>query len=208
MSRRLDQKRRLVRCLRCERPHCSCRPRTFSVRLRCEIGASRGPCHPRVAAAGKRSAAGPRGRFRTQCPAGASTTCTKTVRGSAKTPAPAPHQLSLNHCTARLQRAGGVAVGGHLEIPPFVLRMRREQAQADGAGRRPAPVAACGRPWTRSGRPRRTCWPRIRGASPSRPGIWLAPPVSTICWLGRCSKPGRVERARAPPRGSPRPAAA
>ena len=33
------------------------------------------------------------------------------------------------------QAAGRIALGGHLEIPPFVLRMCREQRQADGAGK-------------------------------------------------------------------------
>ena len=42
------------------------------------------------------------------------------------------------------------------------------------------PVAACGRPCTRKGRPMRTRAPRMRLASPSRPGIWLAPLVLDI----------------------------
>ena len=59
-----------------------------------------------------------------------------------------------------------------------------------------APLARSGRPRTRRGRPMRTCCPRIRGASVSRPGISLPPPVRTTDWLGRLSKPAASRQAR------------
>ena len=57
------------------------------------------------------------------------------------------------------------------------------------------PVAACGNPWTLTGRPKRTCCPNILAAKPSKPGIWLAPPVRTICYPGSLSKPATFSRS-------------
>jgi hypothetical protein len=93
-----------------------------------------------------------------------------------------------------LQRCGPGTVGRGLEIPPFVLRMRGKQRSPTQA-ESPVPQADCGRPCTRSGRPSRTCcpgcgWPAVEARQLARP------PVSTIRWLGRWSKPAASSRAR------------
>ena len=107
-------------------------------------------------------------------------------------PSQRPRQRPGRRCGRRASRNPSIRPAGARRAGTARRRWRRPRRSPPAAG--PAPAAAC-----RSGTAGRGC----ALASPSSPGIWLLPPVSTIAGSAGTRTPRR-RAGRAPPRGSPR----